>query len=207
MWELDYIESWVPKNWCFWTVVLEKILKSPLDCNEVQPVCPKIQSVLPKGDLSWIFFGKTDALAEAPILWPPDSMSWLIWKDPDVGKDWRQEEKEMPEEEIVGWHHQLDGHEFGWTPVIGDGQGDLACCDSWGHKESDMTERLNWTELMSIESVMPSNHLYRKLMVMICIPQRMGARGQKLRPQSLCRKAWITLQLSAYCPCDLSQVT
>ena len=110
MWELDtsfLIESWVPKNWCFWTVVLEKILKSPLDCNEVQPVCPKIQSVLPKGDLSWIFFGKTDALAEAPILWPPDSMSWLIWKDPDVGKDWRQEEKEMPEEEIVGWHHQL----------------------------------------------------------------------------------------------------
>ena len=82
MWELDYIESWVPKNWCFWTVVLEKILKSPLDCNEVQPVCPKIQSVLPKGDLSWIFFGKTDALAEAPILWPPYRKSQL------TGKDW-----------------------------------------------------------------------------------------------------------------------
>ena len=105
MWELDYKESWVPKNWCFWTVVLEKILESPLDCKE-------IQSVHPKGDQSWVFIGRTDAEAETPILWPPDAESWLIWKDPDAGKDWGQEEKGMTEDEMAGWHHQLDGHEF-----------------------------------------------------------------------------------------------
>ena len=142
MWELDYKESWVQKNWCFWTVVLEKTLESPMDCKEIQPVHPK-------GDQSWVFIGRTDVEAETPILWPPDAKSWLIWKDPGAGKDWGQEEKRMTEDEMAGWHHWLNGHGFGWPPLVGDGQGDLACCSSWGHKESDMTERLNWTELPS----------------------------------------------------------
>ena len=111
MWELGYKESWAPKNWCFWTVVLEKTLESPLDCKE-------IQSVHPKGDQSWVFIGRTDADAETPILWPPDAKSWLIWKDPDAGKDGGQEEKGMTEDEMVGWHHQLYGHGFGWTPGL-----------------------------------------------------------------------------------------
>ena len=98
-------KAWVPKNWCFWTVVLEKTLESPLDCKEIQPVHPK-------GGQSWVFIGRTDVEAEAPILWPPDAKSWLIWKDPDAGKDWRQEEKGMTEDEMVGWHHWLNGHEF-----------------------------------------------------------------------------------------------
>ena len=136
MWELDYKESWAPKNWCFWTVLLEKTLESPLDCKEIQPVHPK--------DQSWVFIGRTDAEAETPILWPPDAKSWLIWKDPDAGKDWGQEEKGMIEDEIVGWHHRLDGHGFGLTPEVGDGQGGPVCCGSWGRKESDMTERWNW---------------------------------------------------------------
>ena len=139
MWELDYKESWVLKNWCFWAVVLEKTLESPLDCKE-------IQAVHPKGDQSWLFIGRTEVEAETPILWPPDAKSWLIWKDPDAGKDWGQEEKGTTGDEMVGWHHQFNGHEFGWTPGVGDGQGDLACCSPWGHKESDMTERLNWTD-------------------------------------------------------------
>ena len=105
MWELDCEESWAPKNWCFWTVVLEKILESPLDFKEIQPVHPI-------GDQSWVFIGRTDAEAETPILWPPNAKNWLIWKDPDSGKDWRQEEKGMTEGEMVGWHHQLSGHEF-----------------------------------------------------------------------------------------------
>ena len=103
MWELDYKENWASKNWCFWTVVLEKTLESPLDCNEIQPVHPK-------GNQSWIFIGRTDAEAETPILWPPDVMNWLIWKDPDAGKDWRREEKGPTEDEMVGWHHWLNGH-------------------------------------------------------------------------------------------------
>ena len=139
MWELDYKENWVPKNWCFWTVVLEKTLQSPLDCKEIQPVHPK-------GDQSWVFIGRTDVEAETPILWPPDMKSWLIWKDLDAGKDWRQE-KGTTEDKIVGWYHRLNGHGFGWTPGVGDGQGGLACCGSWGRKESDTTEPLNWTEL------------------------------------------------------------
>ena len=106
MWELDYKESWVPKNWCFWTVVLEKTLESSLDCKEIQPVHPK-------GDQCWVFIGRTDVEAETPILWPPDSKSWLIGKDPDAGKDWGQEEKGTTEDEMVGWHHRLDGHGFG----------------------------------------------------------------------------------------------
>ena len=105
MWELDCEEGWVPKNWCFWSVVLEKTLESPLDCKEIQPVHPK-------GNQSWIFIGRIDAEAETPILWPPDAKNWLTGKDPDAGKDWKQEEKEMTEDEMVGWHHQLDGHEF-----------------------------------------------------------------------------------------------
>ena len=138
MWELDYKESWVPKNWCFWPVVLEKTLERPLDYKE-------IQSVHPKGDQSWAFIGRTDVEDETPILWPPDVKSWLILKDPDAGKDWGQEEKGTTEDGMVGWHHWLDGHEFGKTPGIGDGQEALACCGPWGRKESDMTG--NWAEL------------------------------------------------------------
>ena len=105
MWELDYKEGWAPKNWCFWTVVLEKTLDSPLGCEEIQPVHPK-------GDQSWVFIGRTDAESETPILWPPDVKSWLIWNDPDAGEDWGQEEKGTTEDEMVGWHHRLDGHKF-----------------------------------------------------------------------------------------------
>ena len=137
MWDLDHKESWAPKNGCFWTVVLGKTLESSLDFKEIQPVNPK-------GNQSWIFIGRTDAEAEALILWPLDVKSRLIGKDPDAVKDWRLEEKGMTEDEMVGWHYRLDGHEFEWTPGVGDGQGGLACYDSWGHKESDMTERLNW---------------------------------------------------------------
>ena len=140
MWELDCEESWVPKIWCFWTVVLVKTLQSPLDCKEIQPVHFK-------GDQSWVSFGRTDAKAETPILWPPHTKSWLIGKDSDAGRDWGQEDKRMTEDEMAGWHHRLDGNEFGWTPGVGDGQGGLACCDSWGHKESDRTQWLNWTEI------------------------------------------------------------
>ena len=136
-WELDYKESWVLKNWCFWTVMLEKTLESPLDCKEIQPV-------LSEGDQPLDYFGRNDAETETPVLWPPHAKSWLIGKDPDAGEDWRQEEKGMTEDEMVGWHHWLDGHESEWTPGVGDGQGGLACCDSWGHKESDTTEWLNW---------------------------------------------------------------
>ena len=139
MWEWDYKENWAWKNWCFWAVVLEKTLESPLDCMEIQPVHSK-------GDQSWVFIGRTDVDAETPMLWPPDAKSWLFWKDPDAGKDWGQEEKGTTEDEMVGWHHQLNGHEFGWTPGVGDGQGGLVWCDSWGRKESDTTEQLNWTE-------------------------------------------------------------
>ena len=139
MWELDCEESWVPKNWYFWTVVLEKTLESPLDCKEIQPVHSK-------GDRSWVFFGRTDAKAETPVLWPPHAKSWLIRKDSDAGRDWGQEEKGTTEDEMAGWHHGLDGHKFEWTPGVGDGQGGLACCDSWGSKES--TQLSDWTELM-----------------------------------------------------------
>ena len=105
MWELDYEESWAPKNWCFWSVVLEKTLESPLDWEEIQPVPPK-------GDQFRVFIGRTDVEVETPIFWPPDAKSWLIWKDPDAGKDWRQEEKGVTEDKVVGWHHQLNGHDF-----------------------------------------------------------------------------------------------
>ena len=127
------------KNWCFWTVVLEKTLESPLNCKEVQPVHPK-------RDQSWVFIGRIDFEAETPILWPPHAKSWLIGKDSDAGRAWGQEEKGTTEDEMAGWHHWLNAHEFGWTPGVDDGQGGLVCCDSWCHKESNTTEQLNWTE-------------------------------------------------------------
>ena len=141
IWELDYKESWALKNLCFWTVVLEKTLASPLDCKEIQPVHPK--------DQPWVFIGRTDVEAETLILWPPGVESWLIWKDPDAGKDRGQEEKGTTENEMIGWHHWLNEHGFWWTLGVGGGQGGLACCNSWGCRESDMTERLKWTELNS----------------------------------------------------------
>ena len=142
MWTCDSL--WAPKNWCFWPVVLEKTLESPLNCKKIKPVNPK-------GDQSWIFIGRTDAEAETPILWLPDAKNWLIGKDPDAGKDWRQEEKGMTEDEMVEWHHQLDGHEFEQALGVGDGQGILECCSPWGCKESDTTEQLNWTWAMKCE--------------------------------------------------------
>ena len=131
MWELDHKKGWALKNWCFWTVILEKTFESPLDCKEIQPVHPK-------GNQSWRFIGRTDAEVETPILWPPDSKNWLIGKD-QAGKDWRREEKGMTEDEMVGWHHPLNGHKFEQTPGDGDGQGSLVCCSPWGHIESNMT--------------------------------------------------------------------
>ena len=139
-------ESWTIKKaehrridafelWCWRT------FESPLDCKEIQPVHPK-------GNQSWIFIGRTDVEAETPILWPPDAKNWHIWKDPDAGKEWRREEKGTTEDEMVGWHHQLDGHEFEQVLGVGDGQGSLACCGPWGRKDLDTTERLNWTKLM-----------------------------------------------------------
>ena len=138
MWELNYKESWVLKNLCFWTVVLEKTLESPLDCKEIQPVHPK-------GDQSWVFIRRTDVEAETPILWPPDAKRWLIWKDPNAGEDWRQEEKETSGDGMVGWHHQLNGHEFEQAPGVRDGQ------EAWRavvHRVTKSQTRLSyWTEL------------------------------------------------------------
>ena len=134
MWELDHKESWVLKYWCFWTVVLEKTLESPLDCKEIQPVHPK-------GDQSWVFTGRTDAEAETPVLWPPDANNWFIGKDPDAGKDWRLEEKGTAVM-MVGVHYRLDGYEF--VPALQICDGPEACCSPWGQKVLDITERLNW---------------------------------------------------------------
>jgi len=137
--ELDHKESWALKNWCFWTVMLEKTLVSPLDSKEIKPVNPK-------GNQSWIFIGRTDAEAEAPILWPPDTKNWLIGKDPDTGKDWRWEEKGTTEDEMVGWHHRFDGQEFEQVAGVGDGQGSLACCSPLGSQRvgQDWATELNW---------------------------------------------------------------
>ena len=136
--------------WCW-----RRLLRVPwTDCKEIQPVHSE-------GDQSWVFFGRTDAEAETPILWPPHAKSWLIRKDPDAGRDWGQEEKGTTEDEMAGWHHRLDGRAFGWTPGVGDGQGGLACCDSWGCKESDTTERLNWTK----------SEIYFMVWVCKCEPQ------------------------------------
>ena len=128
--------------------MLEKTLESPLDCKAIQPVHSK-------GDQSWVFIGRTDAEAETPIIWPPHAKSWLIGKDSDAGRDWGQEEKGMTEDEMGGWHHRLDGHEFEWTPGVGDGQEGLACCNSWGHKELDTTE---WTELKETKELYTENY-------------------------------------------------
>ena len=141
MWELDYKESWALKNWCFWTVVLEKTLESPLDCKETQPVHPK-------GNQCLIFIGRTDAEVQTLILWPPDAKNWLTGWEWVLGKDWRQEERVMTEDEMVVWHHQLNGREFKQALGVGDGWGSLACCSPWVCKESDTTERLYWTELI-----------------------------------------------------------
>ena len=132
MWELDHKEGWVPKNWCFQTVVLEKTLESPLDGKEIKPVHPR-------GNQPWVFIGRTDAKAEAPILWPPDTKSQLIGKAPDAEKDWGQEEKVAAEDEMVGWHHWLNGHEFEQILADSEEQGSLAWYSPWGCKESDMT--------------------------------------------------------------------
>ena len=126
MWELDYIEGWAPKNWCFQTVVLEETLESLLDCKEISPVNPK-------GNQPWIFIGRTDAEAETPLVWPPDVEKLPIGKDPDTRKDWKQEEKGTTDEEMVGCHHWLNGHEFEQTLGDGERQGGLACCSPWGH--------------------------------------------------------------------------
>ena len=134
--------SWALKNRCFGTVLLEKTLESPLDCKEIKPVHPK-------GNQFWIFIGRTNA--GAPILWPPNAKNWLIGKDTDAGKDWRQKGKETTEDEIVGWYHQLDGDEFEQPPGVGDGQGSLGCCNPWGRKESDTTEWLNWQVVRILE--------------------------------------------------------
>ena len=159
-WELDYKESWALKNWCFWTVVLEKTLERPLDFVEIKPVNPKENQ-------SWIFIGRTDAEAETPVLWPSDAKNWHIWEDPGAGKDWRWKEKGTTEDEMVGWHHWLNAwvwvssrswwwigrpgvlQTVGLRRVGQNWTGGLVCCDSWGRKELDTTERLNWTELTS----------------------------------------------------------
>ena len=142
--ERNYIlDIWAPnyavalKNWCFWTVVLEKTLESPLDCKQIQPVHSE-------GDQPWDFFGRNNAKAETPELWPPHSKSWLIGKDSDAGRDCGQEEKGMTEDEMAGWYYWLDGRESEWTLGVGDGQEGLACCNSWGRKELDTTDRLHF---------------------------------------------------------------
>ena len=162
MWKLDCEEGLVPKNWCFWTVVLEKTLESPLDYKEIQPVHSK-------GDQSWVFIGRNDAKAETRVLWPPHVKSWLIGKDSDTRRDWGQEEKGTTEDEMAGWHHRPDEHESEWTLGVGDGQGGMACCNSWGRKESDTTEWLNWTELKI------SRHT-----VCYTMPQALGKRSRAI---------------------------
>ena len=172
----DCEESWGLKNWCFWTVVLEKTLASPLDCKEIQPVHSK-------GDQPWVFFGRNDAKAETPVLWPPRAKSWLIGKDSDAGTDWRQEEKGTTEDEMAGWHHWLDGRESEWTLGVGDGQGGLACCYSWGHK--GQTRLSNWTEL---------NWIWIQAVSWACFP---GRPGGGLFPPLL----WLWLQQLNLCLC------
>ena len=175
--ELNYKESCEPKNWCFWTVVLEKTLENPLYWKEIQPVHPK-------GDQSWIFIGRTDAEAETPILWPPDWKNWLIWEDPDAGKDWRWEEKGITQDEIVGWHHRLNRHECEKTLGVGDGQGGLACCSPCGHKESDTTEQLNWAELKckrkNVSVVYIRNHCSGRMETCMCMTESLPCSSESI---------------------------
>ena len=145
MWELYHKEKLSIEELMLLKFILEKTLESPLDCKEIKPVNPK-------GNQSWVFIGRTDAETETPILWPPHMKNWLFRKDPDAGKDWSQEEKGTTEDEMVGWHHRLDRHEFEQVPGVGDGQESLACCSPWGHKESNSTEWLNWTEHTNLSS-------------------------------------------------------
>ena len=160
MWKLDHKESWALKNQCFWIMLLNKTLESPLDCKDIQPVSPK-------GNQSWIFIGRTHAEAEIPILWPLDAKNWLIWKDHDAGKDWSWEEKGMTEDEMVRWHHQLTGHEFEFTLAVGDGQGGLACCSPWITKSQ--TGLSNWTELNYIAfPLIPSELFYYSICSIGC---------------------------------------
>ena len=147
MWELDYKESWVPKNWCFWTVLLEKTFEGPLDCKKIQPVHPK-------GNQSWISLEGLMLKLKLQSTWCKNR---LIGKDPDAGKDWRQEEKGMTEDEMVGWYHRRNGHEFEKAAGVGERQGGLACCSPWGRKESDTTEQLNWTDLNVKLLIYPSS--------------------------------------------------
>ena len=141
IWELDHKERWATENWCFWIVLLEKTLKSPLDCKEIKPANPK-------GNQSWIFIGRTDAEAEVPILWPLHVKGWLTGKDPDAGQDWSQEKKRVTEDEMIGWQHQLNRHEFQQALGV-DGQRSLVCCSPWGHKQSDTSKWLNWIDTFS----------------------------------------------------------
>ena len=154
MWEVDHKEGWVLKNWCFLSVVLEKTLESPLDIKEIKPVHPK-------GNQPWILIGRTDAESEGPVLCPPDAKSRLIRKDPDAGKDWRQEEKGTTEDEMVGWHHRLNGHEFEQALGVGEGQGGLACYSPWGLQRvrHNRATELNWTEL-SVSSFLRTDVLW-----------------------------------------------
>ena len=154
MWEPDHKEGWASKNWCFWTMVLGRILESPLDCKEIKLVSPK-------GNQPRIVIERTDAEAEAPILWLPDAKSWIIGEVPNAGNDWGQEEKGQTEDEMFGWHHWLDGHESGWTPGVGDEQGGLVCCDSWGCKEwHDWETELNWNTCQTFLLQNKVIHLY-----------------------------------------------
>ena len=187
MWELDREESWVPKNWCFWTVVLEKTLESPLDSKEIQPVHSE-------GDQPWDFFGRNDAKAETPVVWPPHAKSGLIGKDSDAGRDWGQEEKGTTEDEMAGWHHWLDGHESEWTPGVGDGQGGLACCDSWSHKESDMTERQILSDrrwrLILLHSAAAAAAKSLQLCLTLCDPMDHSPQGSSVHGILQARSRW-----------------
>ena len=207
MWEMDYKESWVPKNWCFWTMVFEKTVESPLDF--------KIKPVNPKGNQSWIFIGRTDAEAETPILWPPDAKNWLIGKDPDAGKDWRLEEKGTTEDEMVGWHHQLDGHEFEWTPVVGDGW-DAWCAVVHGVTKSQ-TQLGNWTEWLFELHGVPFSILHLRPQPLapwnLCLPKKTCLRSDvvagagtvthlALRPQTYCWNSGNHHPLSKEAACE-----
>ena len=181
-------------KWRFWTVVLEKTLESPLDCKEIQPVHFE-------GDQPWDFFGRNDTKAETPVLWPPHAKSGLIGKDSDAGRDWGQEEKGTTEDEMAGWHHWLYGRESEWTVGVGDAQGGLACCDSWGRKESDTTEQLIWSDLRKVESLELSPILWVLTRIAFQIPftaasaffsLHTGVQPQWIQGNSKGRQLWWT---------------